>query len=87
MTLPRCPRVSLLLVAGFASAIFAAAAPAVAQVAPSETLVPATTQYWVSIPNVDDTVKAWNKTELGQLAAAGIGRHIPGNGQHRWRHV
>jgi hypothetical protein len=41
--------------------------PAAAQVAPSETLVPATTQYWVSIPNVDETVKNWNKTELGKL--------------------
>src|SRR5262245_51328279 len=60
MTPSRCfPFAVLLVVAG--------ALPAAAEVAPTESIVPTTTQYWVSIPVLDDTVKNWNKTELGKL--------------------
>ncbi len=49
------------------AAICGLALPAAAQLPPTETLVPTTTQYWLSIPAVDEAVKEWNKTELGKL--------------------
>jgi hypothetical protein len=42
------------------------ALPAAAQV-PSETILPTTTQAWVSMPVVDDAVKTWGQTQLGKL--------------------
>ena len=49
------------------AAVCGLALPAAAQVPPTETLVPTTTQYWLSIPVVDEATKEWNKTELGKL--------------------
>jgi hypothetical protein len=57
-------RLPLLMVLGH---FIASPVIAQAQVPPSETLLPASTQFWVSAPDLQESDKKWNETNLGKL--------------------